>query len=108
MLKIMSGTFLGVTPDGKVPYHKDGFVTNNGVWNIGFIDRKTLGKMTGAISKRIPVAKIDRSGEMIAVYTSGREAARQNNMSYQTVYDCCNNKVKRPFELDGCNYQFDK
>ena len=107
MLKVIAVTFHGLTPTGKVPYHKDGFVTNNTAWNIGFIDRKTLGKMTGAESKRKPVSKIDRRGEVVDFYSSAREAARQNYMSYQTVLDRCNNKVKRPFELDGHNYQFD-
>lgn len=107
MLKIMVDTFLGEVPKGKVPYHKDGFVTHNELHNIGFISRKELGKMTGADSKRIPVAKIDRQGEQVAFYSSAREAARQNHMSYQTVLDRCNNKVKKPLELDGHNYQFD-
>ena len=107
LLKIMVDAFLGGVPVGKVPYHKDGFVTHNELHNIGFIERSELGKMTGAISKRIPVAKIDRSGEPVEFYSSAREAARHNNMSYQTVLDRCNNKVKKPFELDGHNYQFD-
>jgi len=108
MLKIMVDTFLGEVPKSKVPYHKDGFVIHNELHNIGFICRKELGKMTGAESKRIPVTKIDRKGEQVAFYSSAREAARQNHMSYQTVLDRCNNKVKKPFELDGHNYQFDR
>ena len=107
MLKIMVSTFYGIVPEGKVPYHKNKIVTDNFVANIGFIDRVTLGKMTGAMSKRMPVVKIDRQGEVIEFYKSAREAARYNNMSYQTVLDRCHNRVKRPFELDGHNYQFD-
>lgn len=108
MLRVMVSTYFGAVPEGKVPYHKNKIVTDNFAANIGFIDRVTLGKMTGAMSKRIPVVKIDRQGEEVAFYTSAREAARENNMSYQTVLDRCNNKVKRPFELDGHNYQFDE
>jgi len=107
MLKIMVGTFFDGVPTGKVPYHKDGFVTHNELHNIGFVDRRKLGEMTGADSRRIPVVKIDRNGNEVAFYSSARGAARQNNMSYQTVLDRCNNKIKRPFELDGHNYQFD-
>lgn len=29
-------------------------------------------------------------------------------MSYQTVLDRCNGKVKQPFALDGHTYQFEK
>jgi len=107
MLKIMVATYYGSVPQGKVPYHKDGSVTNNEAGNVGFIDKKTLGQKTGAISRRKPVAKTDRTGETIAFYSSAREAAKHNHMSYQTVLDRCHNKVKRPFELDGYNYQFD-
>jgi hypothetical protein len=107
VLKIMVDTFWGVVQDGKVPYHKDGIVTNNARYNIDFIDRVSLGKITGADSKRIPVAKINRNGEIVAFYSSAREAARKNYISYQTVLDRCHDKVKRPFELDGYNYQFE-
>ena len=108
MLSVMVSTYFGAVPEGKVPYHKNKIVTDNFVANIGFIDRVTLGKMTGAMARRRPVVKINRQGEIVDFYTSAREAARKNNMSYQTVLDRCNNKVKKPFELDGHNYQFDE
>lgn len=47
-------------------------------------------------------------GEIVAVYPSARAAARENHMSYQTVLDRCNGKVKQPFALDGHTYQFEK
>ncbi len=107
MLKIMVDTFFGQMPPGKVAYRKDGCPTNNAYWNIGFTDRQTLGRMTGARSRRMPVVKISREGEIVDFYKSAREAARKNHMSYQTVLDRCNNKIKNPFALDGHNYQFE-
>jgi hypothetical protein len=108
MLKVMQLTFLGAAPKGKVPYHKNGLVTDNRAENIGFISRQQLGAKTGGRTKRTKcVFKIDRKGEVVEIYTSARTAAKENNMSYQTVLDRCHNKVKKPFELDGYNYQFE-
>ena len=108
VLKVMVSTFWGIAPPGKVPYHKNLLVTDNFIGNIGFIDMVALGKMTGALSRRKPVVKINRQGDEVEFYTSAREAARQNHMSYQTVLDRCNKLVKRPFELDGHDYRFDE
>lgn len=41
------------------------------------------------------------------VYSSAREAARRNFMSYQTVIDLCNGKVKRGKAPDGFVYEWD-
>ena len=38
---------------------------------------------------------------------SAREAAKANHMSYQTVLDRCNGKVKNPYALDGFTYRFE-
>lgn len=109
MLKIVQETFLGAAPKNTVPYHKNGLVTDNRADNIGFISRQELGKITGGKNKRRrTVFKIDSNGEVIEIYTSARQAAKENNMSYQTVLDRCHNKVNKPFELDGYNYQFEK
>ena len=107
VLRIMAITFLGSPPDGCVPYHKNGCQSENHVNNIAYISRKELGKRTGAMSKRKPVAKIDQSGQVVEVYSSAREAARQNHMSYQTVTSRCNGNCKSAFAPDGYAYAWD-
>ena len=65
--------------------------------------------MTGhRTDRRKCVVKVSKSGEEVEIYRSAREAAKQNNMSYQTVLDRCHNKVKKPFALDGYTYRFEK
>ena len=109
MLKIMAETWHNNKDKSLIPYHKNGIVTDNHVDNIGFISRSELGKMTGHMTnKRKCVFKVDENGNEVEVYRSAREAAKQNNMSYQTVLDRCHNKVKNPFALDGYTYQFEK
>ena len=104
VIGIMAITFLGPAPTGCVPYHKNGALTENHINNIAYINRKELGKITGQKSRRKTVAKINDSGNIVEVYPSARAAARDNFMSYQTVIDRCNGKVKSAFASDGFAY----
>ena len=106
VMQIVARAFLGPCPKGCVPYHKNGCQSDNYVNNIAYIDRRQLGKMTGAMSRRKPVAKIDQNGEIVDVYSSAREAARKNYMGYQSVIDRCNGKIKR-IAPDGYFYKWD-
>ncbi len=107
LMRLVALTFLGPPPEGCVPYHKNGCQSDNYLSNIAYLDRRELGRMTGAMSTRRPVAKLDASGEIAEVYPSAREAARRNYMSYQTVIDRCNGKVKGAFAPDGYAYAWD-
>lgn len=95
MLRLMAETFLPPAPPGCVPYHKNGIVTDNWASNIGFIDRKELGKRTGHISKAQGVVRIGEDGELLETWRSAREAAKHCFMSYQTIIDRCNGYYKK-------------
>lgn len=107
MIEIMAKTFLGPKPKDHVPYHKNGVQSDNYINNIAYISRKDLGKLTGKNSRRKPVAKIDKCGEIVEFYPSAREAARKNYMSYQTIIDRCNGKCKSAFAPDGYAYAWE-
>lgn len=100
-------TFRGPIPEGLAVRHKNGDLQDDHVNNLALIDRKTLGRMTGAKSRRRPVAKKTTWGQVVEFYASAREAARRNFMSYQTVMDLCDGKVKRGKAPDGFVYQWD-
>lgn len=108
VLGLMVETWLGGKRPGRVPYHKNGDLKDNWVGNIAFASRRELGRKTGASASRMPVAKVTPAGDVVAVYPGARAAAKANHMSYQTVLDRCNGKVKKPFALDGHTYIFDK
>lgn len=107
VINIMARTFLGPRPEGLVPYHKNGIQSDNYINNIAYISRKDLGKLTGAKSRRKPVVKLDVEGGIVEAYSSAREAARKNYLSYQTVIDRCNGKCKSAFAPDGFAYAWE-
>ena len=106
-MQLMALTFLGPCPEGCVPYHKNGMQIENHINNIGYISKQELGRMTGAASRRQPVAKIDCTGQVVEVYSSAREAARKNYLSRQTVADRCNGRCKSAFAPDGYAYAWE-
>lgn len=105
--RLMQTTFMRAPRPGEVVYHKNQNRLDNALSNLAFIDKRELGRITGGKSRRRPVAKINRAGEVVAFYSSAREAARRNHMSYQAVMDRCNERVKNPFALDGYSYVWD-
>ena len=107
LVQIMAKTFLGNPLPGHVPYNKNGCQEDNYIQNIAYISRRDLGNLTGGNAKRQPVAKIDASGEIVEVYSSARECARKNYMSYQTIIDRCNGKCKSAYAPDGYAYAWD-
>ena len=107
LMQIVAKAFLGPIPPGHVPYHRNGCQSDNYVNNIVYISKKELGKKTGAQSRKQSVAKISSNGEIVELYPSAREAARQNYMSYQTIIDRCNGKCKRAFAPDGYAYAWE-
>ena len=56
--------------------------------------------------RRKPVAKVDRGGNIVEIYPSGRDAAKENYISQNSIWARCHNQVQDPFRLDGYNYQY--
>ncbi len=128
--KVVFETFRGKVPEGYCIYHKDGDPKENRLNNLAALTNSELAKRTGHMSKHKPVTKyeaftnvtdikykrgvcsikIKASGIILPVdtYRSARVAAKENNMSYQTVIDRCNNKVQKSlYAPDGYIYMWD-
>lgn len=108
VMQLIARTFIGECPPGCVAYHKNGLQTDNCAGNIAYIKRSKLGELTGPTPHRKPVAKINSDLEIVEVYASARAAAKANFMSYQTVIDRCNGKVKKSIAPDGFDYAWDE
>lgn len=106
VMKVMADTFLHV-PEGYVPVCKNGVHEDTSINNIEIMTYSELGKRYGKSARRRPVVKIDRSGDVVAFYSSAREAARNNYISRQAVADRCNGKLKRDHLKDEYTYRWD-
>ena len=81
-------------PNERV-YHKNKMNTDNFVRNLKIVSLKQLGKMTGHLSKSKAVVEIEK-GKVKRRWDSARKSAKDLYVSYQTVMDYCNGKVKKP------------
>lgn len=106
--KIIYETFGGPVPSGYSLAHKDGYHKDNSFNNLVLLSKEELGKKTGHMARRKAVVKCTPDLVPIDVYRSAREAARCNFMSYQTVIDRCNGKVKSLCAPDGYVYLWDE
>jgi len=106
--KLVGKTFLPLPKTGQSLRHINGLRTDNFIGNLEYVSKKELGKLTGPSSRRKPVVKISIAGEELEFYSSAREAAKQNYMSYQTVTNYCNKKAKKKIAPDGYIYKWDK
>lgn len=105
IMKLMQITFIGELPPGMVTYHKNGIITDDALNNIGIITRSELGRLTGRGNGcETLVVKISEEGQIVDFYRSVREAGRKNHMSYQTILDRINGKVKSLYAPDGYVY----
>ena len=106
--KLVGETFLRPSRPGESLRHINGIRTDNFVNNLEWMSKKELGRLTGPHSRRKPVVKINTNGDKLEFYSSAREAARENFMSYQTVMDYCNKKNKKKVAPDGYVYKWDE
>lgn len=99
---------MGAPPDGMTWYHKNGNQHDNSIENIGLIDRRELGCVTGGRSIRKTVEMVDPDGNVIELYTSAREAATMNHMDLRCVINRCEGRIKKPFALNGYTFRWEE
>lgn len=76
-------------------YHKNKMQFDNYYRNLKVVTLKELGKLTGHISRSKRVVEVE-NGEIIKEWASARKCGLDIFISYQTVNDYCNGKVKKP------------
>src|SRR5690606_14196904 len=101
--KLMQRTFMRPPKPGEVLYHKNGDKLDPWINNLVYISSDELGKLTGARARRRPVAKLDKKREVVELYPSARQAAKDNSISYNAILNYCNGKRKN-YAPDGFFY----
>ena len=107
LMSVIAMTFKGAPPPGMCWHHANGCQFDNRPENIQPIDRHDLGRRSGAASRRKSVEMLDRDGNVVELYTSAREAARANYISYEAVIQRCYGRIKNPYSLTGYTFQYE-
>ena len=105
VVNLMADAFMGGKKPGECIIHKNGSKLDCAIYNLKKVSKSECGKISSR-NRRRAVAKIDRTGTVLQIYPSAREAAKQNHLSQTAVWHRCTNKLKYPFELDGTTYQY--
>lgn len=86
--------------------HIDGNRDNNDIANLRLVSKKELGQLTGHMAVAIPIARYNSNNELVRVYRSVRSAAKEIGVSYQTVLDKVNGKLKRASSCKGIDLRY--
>lgn len=93
--RLVANAFIKTLSKEDRVYHKNKNESDNYYRNLEVVSLKELGKRTGHISKSQRVVEV-KDEDIIRDWPSARKAAKDLFISYQTVMDYCNNKVKKP------------
>lgn len=93
--RLVANAFIRPLNTNDRVFHKNKFIHDNYYGNLEIVSLKELGKRTGHMSKSQRVVEV-KDGEIIRDWSSARKAAKDLYISYQTVMDYCNGKVKSP------------
>jgi hypothetical protein len=103
--QLMADAFMGGCRPGMCIVSKNGSKLDCSLRNLKFVSKQECGTLS-CRNRRMAVAKISRCGEVVAIYTSGREAAQKNYISQSSIWLRCTGQVADPFSLDGYDYQY--
>ena len=103
---LMADAFMGGRRPGYAIIHKNGAKLDCSLGNLKFLPLNKCGLLS-CQSRRKAVEKVDRAGQVTAIYASAREAAERNYISQTSVWARCNGLVKDPFKLDGYDYRYE-
>lgn len=103
--KLMRDAFFPDLPDHIRLAHKNSMVTDCAIENLEPLTHKQCGEKSGGGNRRA-IEKVDRDGNVVAIYSTTIEAAKKNYMSRKAIWMRCTKRVKDPYSLDGHTYRY--
>lgn len=103
--------FIGEIPKGYCIIHRNGLIGENMLSNLACVEKRKLGEMyAGRAKRKKSVLHIDKSGNILAIYRTTREAADgYKYLNRQSILDRCNGRIKRGYWLpDGTSFTWDE
>lgn len=104
LARIVYEAFRGSIPPGYDVTHKNSLKADCSVYNLAAVSHTACRSTPG---NRRSVLKLDRNGEVVAIYKSVVEAAAKNHISTAAMGKRCLGLVKDPYRLDGYNYVYE-
>ena len=104
---LMAEAYMGGRKPGMNMIHRNGSKFDCSLGNLKYVTKSESAKLCSS-NRRMAVMKIDPEGNVVAIYASGREAAKKNYISQNSIWARCRKKVKDPYRLDGFDYRYAK
>ena len=104
---LMRDYFMGGPKRGFKVAHKSSSVLDCSLNNLYWATQKQIANKSN-FSTRKPVAKIDRNGEVIEVFSSATEAAKKHFMSVSSVTARCRGRIRDPFIGYGYTFKYER
>lgn len=92
---LMADAFMGGQRPGYGIVHRNGAKLDCALENLKFMPLRECGRLS-CRSRRRAVEKIDRNGQIVAIYASAREASRKNFISQNSIWARINGRSERP------------
>ena len=103
---LVADAFLGGRRPGMAIVHRNGAKFDCSARNLMFTTRKKCAAISAG-NRRRTVLKVNRKGEVVAIYPSVKKAATENYISPNSIWLRCACKVKDPYRLDGYDYRYE-
>lgn len=104
---LMANAFMGGLRKGQAVIHKNGLKSDNELVNLQIVTQKQATELSRRANRR-PVVKVNRKGEILAVYSSAEEAAKKEHYCAATIRARCNRLIKNPWKTSDINFRWER
>lgn len=105
--RLMADAFLGGTKPGQAVIHKNKSFMDCEIENLEIVTLKEASDISRCAARKA-VIKYNRNKEILAVYPSAVEAARQEHYGVGAIYRSCNRRLKNPWATRDFNFRWER
>lgn len=107
LVNLMADAFMGGRKPGECITYKNGSRLDCSVYNLKKISLSDASRLSAG-SRRRSVCKVDLDGDVIAIYGSLMEAAKENHVAYSTLQKHLCGKIKNRYSLGNFDFVYEE